>query len=205
VWVFDGFDGTAAELEKDGRWAEIEGLFIVPDDPTSRLAFANHSGGLFEPEKLEQMGQTFHARYLEDTLNGNQKSWEKLEDTYKNANRKQAEYAVTILKTCGFATRLAQKPLEPKNLFNDFTDNEIEHMAELEHGRWNVERLRDGWHYGKKRDNKRKIHPCIVSWVLLPDDIKKYDRDAVREFPAVLAQAGLEVYRVTETTKEGEK
>ncbi|MDR2862619.1 MAG: hypothetical protein LBV54_01895, partial [Puniceicoccales bacterium] len=36
VWVFDGFDGTAAELEKDGRWAEIEGLFIVPDDPTSR-------------------------------------------------------------------------------------------------------------------------------------------------------------------------
>jgi hypothetical protein len=68
-------------------------------------------------------------------------------------------------------------------------------MAELEHGRWNVERLRDGWRYGKQRDDSRKTHDCLVSWQELSDDIKRYDRNAVRAFPETLAKAGLEVRR----------
>jgi hypothetical protein len=68
-------------------------------------------------------------------------------------------------------------------------------MAELEHGRWNAERLRDGWRYGKKRDDSRKIHNYLVPWAELPDDIKVYDRGAVRAFPEILAKAGLEVRR----------
>jgi hypothetical protein len=80
-------------------------------------------------------------------------------------------------------------------VFAGFTDNEVERMAELEHGRWNVERLRDGWRYGKQRDDAGKIHDCLVSWQELPDDIKRYDRDAVRAFPEILAKAGLELRR----------
>jgi hypothetical protein len=70
-------------------------------------------------------------------------------------------------------------------------------MAELEHGRWNVERLRDGWRFGKPRDDSRKLHDCLVPWNELPEEIKRYDRDAVRAFPEILAQAGLEIYRRT--------
>jgi len=36
-------------------------------------------------------------------------------------------------------------------------------MAELEHGRWNIERLRDGWRPGPRADEK-KIHDCLVAW-----------------------------------------
>jgi hypothetical protein len=71
-------------------------------------------------------------------------------------------------------------------------------MAELEHGRWNVERLRNGWRYGKPRDDDKKLHDCLVPWADLPDGddgFKKYDRDAVRKFPAILAKAGLEIFR----------
>lgn len=68
-------------------------------------------------------------------------------------------------------------------------------MAELEHGRWNVERVRDGWRQGNLRDNAKKIHDCIVPWNNLPEDIKHYDRAAVRQFPTILAKAGLEVSR----------
>jgi len=75
-------------------------------------------------------------------------------------------------------------------------DLEVERMAELEHGRWNVERLRDGWRYGKTRDDSRKIHDCLVPWTALPDEIKKYDRNAVRAFPEILAKAKLEVRRM---------
>lgn len=71
-------------------------------------------------------------------------------------------------------------------------------MAEMEHGRWNVERLRDGWRFGKPRDDSRQFHDCLVPWKDLPDGedgIKKYDRQSVRKFPDILAQAGLEVRR----------
>ena len=68
-------------------------------------------------------------------------------------------------------------------------------MAELEHGRWNMERLRNGWRYGKVRDESQRIHDCLVSWDELSTDIKPYDRDSVRAFPLALAKAGLEIQR----------
>jgi hypothetical protein len=83
----------------------------------------------------------------------------------------------------------------PPAVFSDFTDDEVERMAEMEHGRWNVERLRDSWRYGKVRDDSRKIHNYLVSWKDLDEGIKHDDRKAVRACPAILAKAGLEVRR----------
>jgi hypothetical protein len=118
--------------------------------------------------------------------------WDKLEDTFKKANLEQAHYSVEILDAAGFeAAKAAWDPA----IFTGFTEAEVERMAELEHGRWNVERLRDGWRSGKPRDDARKIHDCLISWKDLPDDIRRYDRDAVRAFPEILAKAGLEVRR----------
>ena len=69
-------------------------------------------------------------------------------------------------------------------------------MAELEHGRWNVERLRNGWRPGKTRDDARKIHDCLLPWSAPGlDNVRHYDRNAVRQFPEILAAAGLEVRR----------
>jgi hypothetical protein len=73
----------------------------------------------------------------------------------------------------------------------------METMAEIEHGRWNAERLAAGWRYGRERDHDRKISPYLVSWTDLPPEIKQYDRDFITGLPAVLASAGLEVYRLT--------
>jgi hypothetical protein len=65
-------------------------------------------------------------------------------------------------------------------------------MAEKEHGRWNVERLRDGWTPGKRNDEK-KTHDCLIPWAELPDDIKEFDRNAAKSWPRILADAGIEV------------
>ena len=73
-----------------------------------------------------------------------------------------------------------------------FSTREVGRMAEMEHGRWNLERIRSGWKPGP-RDPEAKTSPYIVSWDELPDDIKEYDREAVRGFPAVLAEAGMTV------------
>jgi len=83
-----------------------------------------------------------------------------------------------------------------KDAVTNFTPEEVEVMSEMEHGRWNVERLRAGWRLGPKRDSTNKITPYLVPWKELPEGIKKWDRDAVRNWPKVFAQAGLEVYRL---------
>lgn len=53
-----------------------------------------------------------------------------------------------------------------------FTKDEIEIMAEMEHARWNIEQLLDGWKWGKEKDMNRKISPYLIPWSELPDERK---------------------------------
>ena len=68
-------------------------------------------------------------------------------------------------------------------------------MAQLEHGRWNIERLQKGWRPGPHRDDANKINPCLVPWHDLSDDFREFDIKAVLGFPEVLAMEGLQVTR----------
>jgi hypothetical protein len=141
------------------------------------------------------MAKSFHHRYVAGSANrlpSNMRPREKPDETFKTANLEQAEYSVEILEAAGFEVRQVDGP---PVVFSDFTDEEVERMAEIEHGRWNVECLRDGRRYGKVRDDSRKIHNYLVSWEGLDEGIKHYDRDAVRTFPAILAKVELEVRR----------
>ena len=65
----------------------------------------------------------------------------------------------------------------------------------MEHGRWVVERLADGWKLSKTRDVAKKTSPYLVPWTELPEDIKERDRKAVRQIPELLAQVGCEIRR----------
>jgi len=125
--------------------------------------------------------------------------WEELREDLKHSNLHQADYAEKILRTVGYEVREAKRdgergavdPADPPV----FTDEEVERMAELEHGRWIVERLKSGWTYGPKRDSGERTSPYLVPWMDLPDDIKDFDRIAVREIPECLKEAGLDVYK----------
>ena len=185
-------------LLADPKWNGFRNLLPLPFDPMTLRAFVVADGCQFEAGTLDLMAMEFHERYRVGNLKkiqpDNLKLWEYLPETYRLANRQQAAYAIRILQAAGFGVREAQG--EPV-IFSDFTDGEIELMAELEHGRWNVERLRDRWRFGP-RDDARKIHDCLVPWAALPDGpdgVKRYDRESVRSFPALLAKAGLEIFR----------
>ena len=119
--------------------------------------------------------------------------WNQLQPTFKRANLEQAHYSVEIPEAAGFQVRPA---VGAPVVFTGFDEkNDRGPMAKLEHGRWNIERLRDGWRYGKTSDDSRKIHNCLVAWEERPDDIRRYERDEVRAFPEILAKAGLEIIR----------
>lgn len=186
--------GTADALIADSLWAGVPNLMPLPLDQASFHALLRPGDGGLDADTVERMAQAFHARYVEESahrLPGNMRPWEMLGDTYQKSNQEQAKYAKLILEACGFRVRPTTHP----NVRIPFSKQEVERMAELEHGRWNVERVRDGWRQGNLRDNAKKIHDCIVPWNNLPEDIKHYDRAAVRQFPTILAKAGLEVSR----------
>jgi hypothetical protein len=190
---------TADMLAKDPLWSGMSNLFVLPLDTATVRALIVPSEKRYDEEIHIKMAQSFHANYVAGNtgkLPDNLKPWDKLNETYRRANLDQAQYVVQILEACGFSVRPFADPAN-KSLFNKFTDKEIERMAELEHGRWNVERLRDGWRLGP-RDDAAKTHNCLVAWPALsdgPDGVKRYDRESVRKFPEILAEAGLEIYR----------
>jgi len=133
--------------------------------------------------------------------------WEELPEDYKNSNRAQANHIGVKLEAVGCAIA----PLDDWDaaLF-EFTSEEVELMAEMEHGRWAEDRRAAGWRYGPVRDNEKKIHPDLIPWTApseqskapseqskaLSEKSKELDRVAVRGMPAFLAQAGFAIYRV---------
>jgi ppGpp synthetase/RelA/SpoT-type nucleotidyltranferase len=185
----------AESILDDSLWKETPSLLPLPYDVPSVRAFVGSAAQQFKPATLDKMAMAFHTRYVAQTagkLPPNMRPWPDLDATYRKANLEQARYAAGILRAARFAVRMVRgKP----NTSIKFTAAQVETMAALEHGRWNVERLRDGWRPGKPRDDGKKIHDCLIPWQALPEHIKDYDRAAVRAFPEILAKAALEVYR----------
>jgi hypothetical protein len=118
--------------------------------------------------------------------------WDELVEHLKNSSRAQADHIAQKLSAAGYGVRKARgKPVS-----RQFSPEEVEIMAELEHGRWNVERLLDGWKWGPIKDVANKTSPYIIPWSGLPEEMKEYDRDAARQIPHLLEQVGMDVVRM---------
>jgi hypothetical protein len=118
--------------------------------------------------------------------------WEKLPAYLKESNREQADDIFEKLQRIGCTVH---KVSRRRVALLTFTAEEIEMMAEMEHTRWNSERLREGWKIGKKKDVTKRISPYLVAWAELPEDVREWDREVVRKIPELLAQVGLEIRR----------
>ena len=77
----------------------------------------------------------------------------------------------------------------------EFTPEEIETLAEMEHSRWNAERLREGWRYAPEKNVEKKLTPYLVAWTDLSEPIREWDRSAVSAWPDLLAARGLRIVR----------
>ena len=77
-----------------------------------------------------------------------------------------------------------------------FSSDELERLARQEHERWMRDRIADGWSYGEVRDDEGKLHPSLIDYDELSEDEREKDRDAIRDLPRMLAEAGFEIHRV---------
>jgi ADP-ribose pyrophosphatase YjhB (NUDIX family) len=119
-------------------------------------------------------------------------AWDNLADDLKESNRQQADHIIEKLHQIGYTVH---KVTGRDIALIAFSKKETEIMAEMEHARWNVERLLDGWKFGSKKDILKKTTPYLVGWSELPEDVKERDRWMVRSIPKLLARVGLEVQR----------
>ena len=198
VGILTASGRAAADLRNDADWQGLPNLIWIPFDRMAVHAFINQGKKPLSDEQGEKAGKAVHERYLRDNrhklMPQSVKEWKDLDAGLQLSNIEQAQCSIVVLRSLGFIVsevQPGQSPVAPPQ----FTNAEVELMAEMEHGRWIIERLASGWQYGPEKDNVKKISPYLLSWHELPDEIKGYDRTAVLEWPGVLAEAGFTVTR----------
>ena len=149
-------------------------------------------------EHIESIAMKIHENYNKKQLADNPDkplaypTWISLPDTLKYSNIRQAKDIAYRLRDIGCYIAESSDDVE---VFS-FSDNEIEFLAEKEHESWMDERLKNGWVYGANKNVKLKQSPYIVPYSELTEEIKDYDRDAVKNILPLLKEVGLKVYRV---------
>jgi hypothetical protein len=203
VGVIAGSNRAADALLEDAAWVKLATPLGLINDPMTLRAFVNPGESGLSEKKLEVLARTIHTIYCKAdpaTLNprilkANGQPWDNLATTFKNASLSQASYMSEILRTENYALVPVKGNRKADNSHIKFSISEIDRMAQKEHGRWNIERLREGWKSGKRNDAK-KLHDCLVPWDCLREDIRSYDRNAVNSWPSLFESVGIEIQKV---------
>lgn len=190
----------ASRIAADPDWKDTKGLLLLPTDRETVTAFLQPAecSAMISAEAREAMARHAHEAYRKNQEERYLKQhppmagWDELKVTYRHANLAQVDHIETKLRRVGLCLRKVTQGT-PK-LFT-FDDAQKTTMAEMEHGRWNTERLQQGWTYGKEKDEDGKRSPYLVAWRDLPDDVRKWDIQAVEDIPKQLAEMGYEIYR----------
>jgi hypothetical protein len=147
----------------------------------------------------ETIARAIHEKYLKDQEKNKSSSdpsmqpWDKLNENLKESNRRQADHIPEKLRKIGygFAPVVGRKPV-----VIDFNEQEIEIIAEEEHKRWVSDLQTIGWILTDKKDIEKKHSPYLVEWNKLTNEVKEYDRQAMRAIPELLASVKFEIYKL---------
>ena len=73
----------------------------------------------------------------------------------------------------------------------------VEKIAKNVHEVWALARLQEGWVYGEKRDDEKKITPCLVPYEELPEIEKEYDRRTAMATNKLAIKLGFKIEKAT--------
>ena len=70
-----------------------------------------------------------------------------------------------------------------------------EAIAENAHEVWAAARIKEGWTYGRERDDANKKHPDLIPYSALPDSEKEYDRLMALDTIKLVKKLGFEIIK----------
>ena len=70
-----------------------------------------------------------------------------------------------------------------------------EKIAKNVHEVWAAGRMKDGWTYGKVRNDAEKKHSCLVPYEELCEEEKVYDRNTSQETLKLIIKLGFKITR----------
>jgi ppGpp synthetase/RelA/SpoT-type nucleotidyltranferase len=177
------------KLLADKVWLETGNVLPVLDDLHTMRVFIDSGAAKIDAELRETIGRAIHSEHRREQIT----DWDKLESRLRESSRLQADHIWLKLRRIGCDT---YRVTNRKVALMTFTDDEVETLAGMEHGRWNAERLFQGWTLGETTDYERKLSPYLVPWAKLPEDVREWDRQTVRRIPDYLAEVQLEIGRL---------
>jgi hypothetical protein len=166
-----------------------EGIIELPTDPMTLRAFLAWPNVELDPVLRETAARDLHSKYREEHRKHKRPDdpalapWERLPPTLRRSNLAAVDDIPNKLHMIG--KRLLKGG---DRLVIDPTDAEL--LAEMEHGRFNYERLSGGWEFGESRQVSHMISPYLTPWSDLEEEVKKWDRDAVDAIDNALCEAG---------------
>lgn len=199
VALVEGTGLPAARAFETPPWAPADTPLRLPFDAMTLRAFLLVNELPAERKEFEAAARRTHEEYLKSARSKEPslQPWEKLPPVLRLSNFHQVAYAENILRGAGLGVRPCTDPAAPLlDMTEALGEAGIRRLAEMEHGRWNIERLLLGWRFAETKDVARKLSPYLVPWEALTAEIQGYDVDAMRTLPAKFREAGLEVYRL---------
>lgn len=158
-------------------------------------------------KNLDVLARAVYENYQENTGRsvGN---WEDLEEWELLSNRAQADHISVKLRAVNCYSAVQPEKSEHRQM-HQFSSNEIEIMSRMEHNRWNAERFLSGWKlytgptpWGQlSREEQARIKndlhqsPYLLDWSELSEEIKEYDRNAVKNIFNILGRINHKVFK----------
>lgn len=150
-----------------------------------------------------------HKEIVKETLNStikeilNEKNkinfYDNVQSKLKYSNKNKNEENMVILMAISLVTFYLKVKDTPNYLYL------IDNLAELEHKRWNVYHILNGWKYGLKKDPIKKEHNNLCDWKTLNEKYKsaiKYDYKNIYQIPFVVHCLGGEINLISEFIRE---
>ena len=93
---------------------------------------------------------------------------------FLNAWKESHNYMIQVLQS---VEEYEPHPIDVDSIPLDGDLEELqEAIAENAHDIWAEARKKEGWTYGKERDDSNKLHPDLIPYTALPESEKEYDR-----------------------------
>lgn len=112
---------------------------------------------------------------------------------FEKAWKESHNYMVRVLQS------IEDYEPQPINLDNIQLTSDLselrEAIAENAHDVWAAARIKDGWSYGKERDDANKKHPDLIPYSSLPDSEKEYDRIMAMDTIKLVKKLGFDIVK----------